>query len=153
MAFFKLIVAVALLVTSLNATRLDPMTLSWRRRHDYAYDQQTFIHSRGKLTMQSPPLCVNVPSKYVTLCQLICLNPRWHSSRLWGSCSGAIPGKGGSRNICNTISPTWTGEVLFPASTFCPINGNAVSNILVSQRAAISLKQMNARARVPSGFR
>ena len=37
------------------------------------------------LTLQSPPDCVSVPWKYVTLCQLMCRNPRMHSSRLCGS--------------------------------------------------------------------
>ena len=117
-----------------------------------------------KLTLQSPPNCVNTPSCYVTLCQFTLLNPLWHSSKLCGRSFGGMPGKGGNLNICSTISPICLGTVvcaMLPlpvsvvdaVSSFCPIRGNVVSKSFVSQCLATSLKETNARASVPSGLR
>jgi hypothetical protein len=86
-AFRRSMVAVALLVTSLKATKLAPMTRNCLLRHVYVSQlvrAGEMVASTSR-TEQSPPFCVKVPSKYVILCQWTWRKPRWHSSRLWGS--------------------------------------------------------------------
>jgi hypothetical protein len=78
-AFRRSMVAVALLVTSLKATKFAPMTRNCLLRQVYV---SQLVRAGERVTStsrteQSPPFCVRVPSKYVILCQ-------W-TSRLWGS--------------------------------------------------------------------